>query len=118
MARARVVTLPQAAKQLGISESTVTRWRKTGKIEATRDELAHWLIDLDKIPVELVRKTQALAKRRYPDKPDTVQKLERHSEASEIAWLRSEIERRDAEVERVHRILAGVLGRDVEASTG
>ena len=39
-------TPPEAAKLLGISERTIRRWLKDGKIPANRRPSGHWLVPM------------------------------------------------------------------------
>jgi hypothetical protein len=98
-------TIPKAADELGLSRQTLARWRRDGKIAAERNELGHWMVDLDAIPRALIedgiRKSQQrwsedeISVARKPDAPG------RNEQASETAFLRDALLRALAIIDKL-----------------
>lgn len=83
--------------ELGLSSQTLHRWRRDGKLLAERNELGHWLIDLDRVDPELVASAKIMSEWRYPPGSTTIDRVPRvvtrqASDESEVAWLKERLE--------------------------
>lgn len=104
---ARLRTIPKAAAELGLATQTLHRWRKDGKIQAERDGLAHWIIDLDKIPRELIDQAHVQSQWRWAPGETTIPRSplpSRHDAESENAFLREQLARA---LEMIDRLSGG-----------
>jgi hypothetical protein len=102
-------TIPQAAVELGLSSQTLHRWRRDGKLTAERNELGHWLIDLDRIDRDLVATSKTMSEWRYPPGATTIDRVPRvvrrpPADESENAFLREQLARA---LEMIDRLSGG-----------
>lgn len=95
---ARLRTIPRAAVELGIS-AQLHRWRRDNKIDAKRNELGHWIVDVDRIDPELVEQCKTLSETRYGPGETTIERTPRavsptnslRADDSEAAYLREQL---------------------------
>jgi excisionase family DNA binding protein len=83
-----LLTVPELAKALGVSDQTVRRWVRTQRIPSTRNPEGWPLVHLEDVPADLLEATKKLSGRRYP-KP---QAEPSEADRAEIAYLRTQLE--------------------------
>lgn len=96
---ARLRTIPQAATELGISPQSLHRWRRDGKVSAERNELGHWIVDVDRIDPDLVEQCKVQSETRYGPGETTIERTPRavrprisdRPDDSERAFLREQL---------------------------
>jgi transposase-like protein len=85
-----LLTVPELAKALGVSDQTVRRWHRTGKVRATLNEQGWPMLRLADVPEHLLEATKKLSGKRYP-KAEHVDATVEH--LAEIAYLRTQLEK-------------------------
>ena len=89
-----MATIPYAARELGVSAQTVSRWVRAKKVPAERNELGQWLLDLDDVPRALVEFSQFRSKARWAGNSAVERVPPEQSElVSENRYLREQLAR-------------------------
>ena len=102
--KGQLLTVPELAKQLGISDQTVRRWVRTKRVPFTRNPDGWPQIRLEHVPPDLLERTKKLSSARYrPPRSDAEIQAEH---PGEIAYLRSQNDR----LVEIIRLLSGRVG--------
>lgn len=92
---ARMVTLGQLAKEMGVSLQTVRRYAKAGKLQVERDPRTnYWRTNRDLIDPGLFSRASVLRGLRYGE-------AEEPHPADEVTWLREQVSTLIALVDRL-----------------
>ena len=84
-----LLTVPELAKQLGISDQTVRRWVRTKRVPFTRNPDGWPMIRAEDVPPDLLEGTKKLSSARY-----RAPQADTHAEhLAEIAYLRTQLEK-------------------------
>jgi hypothetical protein len=90
---------------LGISEQTVVRYRNQGKIEARREgKSGPWMVDPEAVDPELIEEAKRRADARRPKPLELARPVSADCEQERV-WLRGLLDRRDAEIDRLHGLI-------------
>lgn len=84
-----LLTVPELAKQLGISDQTVRRWVRSKRIPSRLNAQGWPVVRLEDVPAELIETSKRFSEARYP-KPDPEPQADLRGE---ITWLRQQLER-------------------------
>jgi excisionase family DNA binding protein len=87
-AKSPLLTVPEAAKALGVSDQTVRRWIRTKRVPFTVNAQGWQLLRVEDVPAELLEQTKKLATRRYPKVSEPSEELR-----AEMVWLRTQLEK-------------------------
>ena len=81
-----LLTVPELAKALGISDQTVRRWVRSKRIPSRLNAQGWPVVRLDDVPAELIETSKRFSEARYP-------KADASDKADEIVYLRGLIEK-------------------------
>lgn len=98
-----LLTVPELAKALGVSDQTIRRWWRTGRVPFTLNASGWPMLRLEDVPAELLEATKKLSGKRYP-KPEPTDLRD------EIVYLRTQLEKALA--------IIATLSTDGEANGG
>jgi len=89
---ARLLTVPELAKHLGISDQTARRWVRTKRVPFTRNPDGWPMVRLAEVPADLVERTKKLSSARYRSSTLRSEGETRSAAAAaEILYLRSQL---------------------------
>jgi transposase-like protein len=84
-----LLTVPEIAKELGVSDQTVRRWIRTKRVPSQVNAQGWQLVRVSDVPAALLEATKKLSTRRYPKPEPEV----REQHLAEIAYLRTQLEK-------------------------
>ena len=86
----KLLTVPELAKALGISDQTVRRWVRTKRVPFQRNPDGWPMLRVEDVPTDLLDTTKKLSSARY--RPQRTDADVRAEHLAEIAYLRSQLE--------------------------
>jgi hypothetical protein len=99
-----LLTVPDLAKRLRISDQTVRRWVRRKLVPSTRNPDGWPLVRLKDVPTDLLEKTKKLSSARYRPTRSDAEILVEHPD--EVTYLRSQNDR----LVEIIRLLSSRLG--------